>query len=103
MDRIFEARKRERNAEDKASFREMEKHTRCALLPSPDILDTAALEGKDVTNTLGDYAAVLKWVTKRGLLNTGHYKEPQKAVVELVGQKKKNFKRKVWSTGYLCL
>ena len=63
----------ERAIDDQALLRAMEKHPRCALLPSPDILETAALRGEDVTGTLDDYAAILAWVTECGLLNTGFY------------------------------
>ena len=63
----------ERAINDQALLRAMEKHPRCALLPSPDILETAALRGEDVTGTLDDYAAILAWVKECGLLNTGFY------------------------------
>ena len=84
-------------AQDVAQFRKMEEHPRCALLPSPDILGTAALEGKDVTNTLGDNAAVLNWMTNCGLLNTRHFEESQMAKTKIkdwVRQNKKLSKKR---------
>ena len=60
----------------------MEKHPRCALLPSPEILESAELKGEDVTKTLSDYAKVLAWVTDRGLLNTRLYSQQKPEEIE---------------------
>ena len=74
MDRLVEARIDERERQDREWFTEMERHPRCALLPSPETLDTPGCSGSDVTDTLGDICTVLKWIKDAALLNTELYR-----------------------------
>ena len=73
MDRLVEARIDERARQDREWFTEMERHPRCALLPSPETLDTPGCSESDVTDTLGDFCTFLKWTEDAGLLNTEFY------------------------------
>lgn len=55
-------------------FKEWEKHPRCALLPSPEKLNTSNKSpGSDVTDTLKDFKRIIKWVKEKKLLNQGFY------------------------------
>ena len=55
-------------------FKEWEKHPRCALLPSPEKLNTSNKSpGSDVTDTLKDFKRIIEWVKEKKLLNQGFY------------------------------
>lgn len=69
MERRVAAITKERTEDDENNLRRMEKHARCALLPSPESLDTYS-GGSDITGTLDDFQTVFKWATKCKLLNT---------------------------------
>ena len=72
--KVAEMIKETRREQDGERFRSMEKHARCALLPSPEKLDESiGSPGSDKTDTLGDFDLVKDWVTKSGLLNTEFY------------------------------
>ena len=63
-----------RQAFDNERFRSMEKHARCAMLPSPEQLHSSMdSPGSDETDTLRDFGLIKDWVTEAGLLNTGFY------------------------------
>ena len=81
-----ENQKRERERKEK--LEETGKYASCALIPSPDVLETAQFQGKDVTDTLGDYGNVLDWVKKIEPVNAAFYKEKTKLSEE-------NFKRAI--------
>ena len=52
----------------------MEKHPRCAILPSPEKLDESiGSPGSDKTDTLRDFDLIKDWVTTSKLLNTGFH------------------------------
>ena len=53
----------------------MEKHPRCAILPSPEKLDESiGSPGLDKTDTLRDFDLMIGWVTKSELRNAAFYK-----------------------------
>ena len=63
-----------RQAFDSERFRSMEKHARCAMLPSPEQLHSSMNSpGSDETDTLRDFGLIKDWVTKAGLLNADFY------------------------------
>ena len=63
-----------RQASDNEWLRSMEKHPRCAMLPSPEKLNSSMdSPGSDETDTLRDFGLIKDWVTKAGLLNAGFY------------------------------
>ena len=65
---------KQRGKDDDERFREMEKHPRCAILPSPEKLDESiGSPGSDKTDTLGDFNLIKDWVKKSELLNAGFY------------------------------
>lgn len=62
----------ERNATDDQQFKEWEKYPSCALLPSPEKLDTSMNSpGSDVADTLEDFEQIRNWVKENKLLNKG--------------------------------
>lgn len=63
---------KERKQQDDEALKLMEKHARCAILPSPEKLDESiGSPGSDKTDTLRDFDLIKEWVTKSELLNTG--------------------------------
>ena len=74
----LKANARELMAEKKTiedqEFKEWEKYPRCALLPSPEKLNTSVNSpGSDVTDTLKDFKRIIKWVKEKKLLNKEFY------------------------------
>ena len=68
------AMQEERQASYDAGLRSMEKHARCAMLPSPELLNLGKdYRGSDKTGTLGDFGLIKDWVTKAKLLNARFY------------------------------
>ena len=64
----------ERKTIEDQDFKEWEKYPRCALLPSPEKLNTSVnSRGSDVTDTLEDFKRIIKWVKDKKLLNQGFY------------------------------
>ena len=77
------AMKREREAIDNDRIKSMEKHPRCALLPSPEKLDESiGSPCSDKTDTIKDFTLVKDWVRKEKLLNTGFYVKEQPEQIE---------------------
>ena len=66
---------RERAEQDDEAIKLMEKHPRCAILPSPEKLDESiGFPGSDKTDTLRDFDLIKDWVTTSELLNTEFHK-----------------------------
>ena len=56
-------------------------HPRCAILPSPEKLDTGSTSpGQDETNTRGDFDNVWQWLTSSRFLNTRFYVDVKETV-----------------------
>ena len=64
-----------RQASEKKWLGEMEKHARCAMLPSPEKLNKCigSPPGSDTTDTLRDFELIKAWVTEAQLLNVGFF------------------------------
>ena len=64
-----------RKANQDEMFTSMEKHPRCALLPSPEKLnESIGSPGSDKTDTIRDFNLVKGWVTESELLNTDFFR-----------------------------
>ncbi|XP_078378598.1 uncharacterized protein LOC144661665 [Oculina patagonica] len=75
LEAMVSAGKEKREAFQTERIRSMEKHARCALLPSPEKLDESFdSPGSDVTYTLEDFEQVKGWVIKEELLNADFYR-----------------------------
>lgn len=66
---------------DNEWLKSMEKHARCALLPSPDLLSVGFSPGTDVTNTIGDFELVRNWVKKAELFNVDFYNGKEQEIL----------------------
>ena len=74
MEKKVEALIKSREEDLDKRFKSMEKHARCALLPSPEKLDESrGSPGSDKTDTLRDFDLVKEWVTESKLLQTNFY------------------------------
>ena len=71
--KMREELEKRKNIEDQ-EFKKWEKYPRCALLPSPEKLNTSMNSpGLDLTDTLEDFKQIKKWVKERKLRNEGFY------------------------------
>lgn len=75
MEGVMQQQQQEREQDDQERRRSMEKHPRCALLPSPELLAIGMANGSDETNTIDDLYNMLEWFEDAGCLNTGFYKK----------------------------
>jgi hypothetical protein len=71
----------ERKQQDRGFLAALIQHPRCAILPSPEKLDTSLTSpGEDETNTRGDFDKVCKWLNSSKFLNIGFHADAQAAV-----------------------
>lgn len=74
MEKKYQEMMAQRKKDEEEWIREMEKHPRCGLLPSPEELDIGFNRpGKDDTDTRKDFDLVHQWLKKIKALNEGFY------------------------------
>lgn len=83
MEEKVRAISEQRERQEGESIGEMEKHPRCALLPSPEKLDLFGEKGSDLTATLQDFDAIKSLAEKHELI-AGFYEKanPKSEVAE---------------------